>query len=153
MLSKFCSPLKVLVCITGARQVSDRPFQLAIFPTTVIIHPTIVCINQNTDYIYTFVRAKYTRCEFLVCCTLRKTQDRGHELVVIDLNPPITIGVEPSERLAELFDNDTSADEAVECNAGWGSTILANRRCFDVYISQKDRRDGRGRKKKSPYFF
>jgi len=75
-----------------------------------------------------------------------------HELVVIDLNPPITIGIEPSERLAELLDNDTSADEAVEANARWRPTILTDRGCFDVCISQKDKMDGGGRGWDSPYF-
>ena len=54
---EFCSPLKVLVSLELNRFQTD----LAIFPTTVIIHPSIVCINQNTNYIYTFVRSQYTR--------------------------------------------------------------------------------------------
>jgi len=46
-----------------------------------------------------------------------------HELVVVDLDPPVAIGVEASKRFADLFDDDARADKTVKGDPwGWHST-------------------------------
>ena len=45
-----------------------------------------------------------------------------HELIVVDLDPAVAIGVEPLEGLGEGLDDDTGANEAVERDAGWSGT-------------------------------
>lgn len=51
----------------------------------------------------------------------RSSEDGLHEGIVIDLNPSGTVGVQAIKRFGELFNDDASADEAVECNSGWAS--------------------------------
>lgn len=51
-----------------------------------------------------------------------KTEDGVHELIIIDLDPPITVGVETAERFAKLFDDDAGADKSIERDAGGRSS-------------------------------
>jgi len=52
----------------------------------------------------------------------RKAEHGLHELVVADVDPSIPISIQLLERLAELLDDDASADEAVERDSRSGST-------------------------------
>jgi len=36
--------------------------------------------------------------------------------IIIDLNPPITVGIKSAERFRQRLDHDTGADKAVECD-------------------------------------
>ena len=60
--------------------------------------------------------------------SLRCAENGAHELVVVDLNPSIAVGVEPLERLRQGLDDDTCAHEAVEGDSGWGAVPGARRR-------------------------
>ena len=58
-----------------------------------------------------------------------------HELIVVDLNPTITVGIQLLEGLCDSLDHNTSPDEAVERNAGRGTMMTG---CtwasgFDIY--------------------
>jgi hypothetical protein len=47
----------------------------------------------------------------------RQAQHDLHELIIVDLNPPIAVGVETFERLGDLLDDDTRPHEPVERDA------------------------------------
>lgn len=51
-----------------------------------------------------------------------------HELVVVDLDPTIPVGINLLERLGQLLDDDTSPDESIEGDSGlgpsrWSTTV------------------------------
>ena len=46
--------------------------------------------------------------------TLRQAQHDLHKLIIVDLNPPIAVGIETFERLGDLLDDDTRPHEPVE---------------------------------------
>ena len=45
---------------------------------------------------------------------LRKAEDSVHELVVVDLDPSIAVGIELPKALAKLLNNNASADKSVK---------------------------------------
>jgi hypothetical protein len=45
---------------------------------------------------------------------LREAKHSVHKLIVVDLDPSITIGVDLAKGLAELLDNNASADKAIK---------------------------------------
>lgn len=47
----------------------------------------------------------------------RQAQHSMHELLVVDLQPPVAVRVELLERLRDLLDDDARAHEAVERDA------------------------------------
>ena len=51
--------------------------------------------------------------------SLWRAENGAHELVVVDLNPSIPVGVEPLEGLRQSLDHDARANEAVEGDS-WG---------------------------------
>lgn len=65
-------------------------------------------------------------------CFSRQGKHGLHEGVVVNLDPPIPIRVEPSKCLAKLLDHDARADEAIKGNAR-KSAISGGLTGFSVY--------------------
>ena len=59
---------------------------------------------------------------------LRCTEDGVHELIVADLHPTISIGIQLLEGLRKGLDHDTSPDETIERDAGGRGVGSRNRR-------------------------
>jgi len=63
---------------------------------------------------------------------LRGAQAGMDKRIIIDLNPPITVGIKSAERFRQRLDHNTGADKAVECDTwrratgrrGRGFTII-----------------------------
>lgn len=62
-----------------------------------------------------------------------------HELIIVDLDPSITIGIQPLEGLAKLFDDDTCTDKSVKRDSRWRATSSTNGSTFDVYPEEGQR--------------
>jgi len=62
-----------------------------------------------------------------------------HELIVVDLDPPIPVGVNLLERLRQLLDHDASPNESVE-----GYTSCLGRMGWSTAESRNARGGGRG---------
>ena len=56
-----------------------------------------------------------------------------HELIIVDLDPPIPIRIELPKRFAQLLDNNASADESVERDSRCGSTTDSGLVSFSIY--------------------
>lgn len=56
-----------------------------------------------------------------------------HELIVVDLDPAIAIGIKPTKGLAELFDDDARTHEAIERDSGGGDATASGLVGFNVY--------------------
>lgn len=68
----------------------------------------------------------------------RRAEDSAHELLIIDLDPTIAVGIKPLERFRKGLDNDARAHEAIEGDAGWGRARHLNTGSyFDIYPVQR----------------
>ena len=56
-----------------------------------------------------------------------------HKRIIVDLNPPIPVCVEPTKGFGKLLDNNTGADEAVERYPWISSAYRTGLGCFNVY--------------------
>ena len=63
--------------------------------------------------------------------TSRKAKNSQHELIIVDLDPSIMIGIQLLEGLGKLFDDNTSSDKSVKRDS---STSTYSSACsFDIY--------------------
>jgi hypothetical protein len=63
----------------------------------------------------------------------RKTKNSLHKLIIVDLNPSITIGIQPSKGLGKLFDNNTCANKSVKRNPRRRTSSRCGGGSFDIY--------------------
>ena len=65
----------------------------------------------------------------------RRTQDSVHELIVVDLNPTVTVGIQPLEGLGNSLDNNTCPNKSVKCDTRRGSMVTwcGYAGSFDIY--------------------
>ena len=57
----------------------------------------------------------------------RQAQHDLHEPIIVDLNPPIAVGVATLERLGDLLDHDARTDESVKRDARERSSRVRHR--------------------------
>lgn len=123
LLSLFCSSraAKLTSCINRSCHLSNSlpgGHQIQyIFIGVVCSHPPFTGLALGTS----FVEYHTTIC--CISTISRKTEDCSHELIIVDLDPPSPVDIEPPERLRELFDHDAGTHEAVERDAGGVATI------------------------------
>ena len=67
------------------------------------------------------------------CFFSRKTENSMHELIIVDLDPSITIRIQPSKGLAKLFDDDTGAHKSIKRDSRWRAASNGNLTSFNVY--------------------
>lgn len=60
-----------------------------------------------------------TSCYRVPTVPSREVEYFEQELIIVYLDPPIVVDIESPERLRELLDRDTRADETIKVDAGW----------------------------------
>jgi hypothetical protein len=60
-----------------------------------------------------------------------------HELIVVDLDPPIPISIELAKRFTELLDDNASTDESVERDTRRRSTTDSSLISFSIYPQER----------------
>ena len=58
----------------------------------------------------------------------RRREDRAHERVIVEADPPLLVFGEGLERFRELLDDYARAHEAVEGDAWWRATAISTLR-------------------------
>ena len=71
--------------------------------------------------------------QFNTWYTSRKTQHGLQELLIVDLNPAISVGIMASKRFGKLPDDDASTDEAIKGDSRRRHARSDRDRGFDVY--------------------
>ena len=59
---------------------------------------------------------------FIIIGVSRKTKNGLHELIIVDLNPSITIGIQPLKGLGKLLDDNVGTDKSVKRNSKRGTS-------------------------------
>jgi hypothetical protein len=92
-------------------------------PRTIITNKS--CLNTN--------KKEELSCLIISVMISRKTENSLHELIIVDLNPSITISIQPSKGLAKLLDNDTGTNKSVKRDSRWRTASTTRCRGFDIY--------------------
>ena len=67
---------------------------------------------------------------FIIIGISRKTKNGLHECFIVDLNPSITINIQPLKGLGRLFDDNPGTDKSVKRNSRWDLDVV-----FEALIS------------------